>query len=226
MLKQSNARLLCSLVGILYVWALPFLADIGFANKNASPQKIYSISDYISTPPATGAMACISYLPLVLMREYQDYIVDQYYGTIFYEKKKWINFWIDLTLELFQFFYGMFLICTLHYVPNWLHYMVVTLFGIFMIIHYSMILRYIEPLILTQCLLIMGSIAYFCLIFVHGKWFWICECVGFTSMLLFSPIEWYWLQYSKKSQNKRENEAMIQSVYLANIANYQSSIGE
>ena len=61
-IKPSNTRLFVSLFGILYVWLLPLLADIGFAVKGAT-----SISGFIANPPATGAMAFISFLPLVLM---------------------------------------------------------------------------------------------------------------------------------------------------------------
>ena len=35
-IKPSNTRLFVSLFGILYVWLLPLLADIGFAVKGAT----------------------------------------------------------------------------------------------------------------------------------------------------------------------------------------------
>lgn len=61
-LKPRNTRLIFSLLGIIYVWSLPLLADIGFAQKNAT-----SISGFIANPPATGGMAFVSFSPLVLI---------------------------------------------------------------------------------------------------------------------------------------------------------------
>ena len=69
-IKPKSSRILFSLLGIIYVWSLPLLAEIGFAQRNAT-----SISGFIANPPATGAMAFISFTPLVLMWEYQYYVI-------------------------------------------------------------------------------------------------------------------------------------------------------
>lgn len=179
-IKPSNTRLFVSLFGILYVWLLPLLADIGFAVKGAT-----SISGFIANPPATGAMAFISFLPLVLMWEYQDYIISR--DKVHYKICKY-------SLSLFQFFYGVFLTCTLGYAPDWLHTTSVSLFGCFMIIHYLLILMFIEFLRITQILLAIGIISFFGLIFVDGMWFWAFECISFSCMLSFTVLEWFYLK--------------------------------
>ena len=120
----SNIRVFLSFAGILYIWCLPLLADIGFAEKNSN-----SISEFIANPPATGAMAAISFMPLVLMWEYQDIIINHY------KKNDNIKKILDYSINFFQFFYGMFLTCTYSFVPSWLHTTTVVLFGLSFIIH-------------------------------------------------------------------------------------------
>ena len=179
-IRPSNTRLFFSLFGILYVWFLPLLADIGFAEKGST-----SISAFIANPPATGAMAFISFLPLVLMWEYQDYIISR--DKVHYKICKY-------SLSLFQFFYGVFLTCTYGYAPDWLHSTSVGLFGCFMIIHYSLILMFIEFWRITQIVLATGIISFFGLIFVEGMWFWAFECISFSAMLSFTALEWFFLK--------------------------------
>ena len=95
------------------------------------------------------------------------------------------------SLSAFQFFYGSFLICTEGYVPSWLHTTTVVLFGISYIIHAGMILKYVEPCKLACANLVVGIASFISLLFVKDMWFWAMESVGFTSLLLFTPIEWY-----------------------------------
>ena len=132
-IKPSNSRLILSLIGIFYVWCLPFLAKIGFAEKDSN-----SISEFISNPPATGAMACISFIPLSLMWDYQDKVIDINYENILDKNI------LSITLKLFQLFYGLFLICTYNYVPIWLHTTSVILFCFSFILHSIIILSKIE----------------------------------------------------------------------------------
>ena len=183
----SSIRFFLSFVGILYVWCLPFLADIGFAQKNSN-----SISEFISNPPATGAMAAISFMPLVLMWEYQDIIINHY------KKNNNVKKILDYSINFFQFFYGMFLTCTYGFVPTWIHTMTVVLFGLSFIIHSILVLYYIQPSFIAQFVLLIGILAFFLLLFANDMWFWACECIGLTAMILFTPIDWY-LNYD--SQN-------------------------
>ena len=176
--KPSIFRLAASLLGIAYVWSLPLLADIGFAESGST-----SISKFIANPPATGAMASISFIPLTLMWEYQDYILSK--DLYFNYKKTWVT-----SLVLFQFFYGLFLICTDGIAPDWLHTTTVVLFGTSFICHSVVILLYIESRVISKAILCIGILSFLCLLFVKDMWFWVFECVGFSSMLIFTPMEW------------------------------------
>ncbi len=170
-------KIFLSTCGIFYVWFLPILSVIGFAEPNST-----SISEFIANPPATGAMSAISFMPLTIMWEYQDFIITKQspgYNGLYY------------SISLFQFFYGCFLICTESYAPLWLHATTVVLFGLGFIIHSVMILIYIETSKLARISLVIGILAFTSLLVVEGMWFWAMECVGFTSLLLFTPIEWY-----------------------------------
>ena len=179
--KPSVYRLAASLIGVVYVWSLPLLADIGFAESGST-----SISKFIANPPATGAMASVSFIPMTLMWEYQDYILSQ--DIYFNNKKIWVT-----TLILFQFFYGLFLTCTDGISPDWLHSTTVVLFGTSFICHSIIILLYIESRIISKVILGIGILSFLCLLFVKDMWFWVFECIGFTSMLIFTPMEWFLL---------------------------------
>ena len=68
----SRYRLYASLLIIPYIWSLPLLSDIGFAEKDAT-----SISGFIANAHATGAFAALSFNPLILMWEYQMYLLSK-----------------------------------------------------------------------------------------------------------------------------------------------------
>ena len=117
-----------------------------------------------------------------LLWEYQDFMIS---------KHKSAQHILYYTLLGFQLFYSSFLICTVTYVPEWMHTTSVVLFGTSFLTHSTMLLIYINPCRLAAMNLAIGMIAFISLLFVHGMWFWGMECVGFSSMLLFTPIEWY-----------------------------------
>ena len=177
--KPSNIRLIISLAGILYVWFLPILANIGFAVKGSS-----SISEFISNPPATGAMATISFMPLTLMWEYQDVIIEKDIN-----EKSTRNL-LTLTLSLFQLFCGIFLICTYGYVPIWLHTLSVVLFCLSFIVHSIILMNKLKTQNITKIILSIGIFSFICLGFASDMTFWMFESIGFSSMLLFTPLEW------------------------------------
>ena len=58
----SRYRLYASLLIIPYIWSLPLLSDIGFAEKDAT-----SISGFIANAHATGAFAALSFNPLIVI---------------------------------------------------------------------------------------------------------------------------------------------------------------
>ena len=175
--KVSRYRIYSSLLIIVYIWSLPLLSRIGFAEKNKT-----TISGFIANSHATGALAALSFTPLTLMWEYQRYLLRK--GE--YKKYK-CKF--SISLSLYQFFYGGFLVCTVNYVPEWLHATTVVLFSVTFVCHSFMIMYCIPPTLLGKIDLLLGIIGCSCLLFVKGIWFWFFECVGFTSMILFTPIE-------------------------------------
>jgi len=178
----SPARIILSTCGIVYVWSLPYLASIGFAEPGST-----SISAFIANPPATGGMAAVSFMPLTLMWEYQDIIVSGsdggvgQYAILYY------------TLPMVQFFYGLFLTCTVGYAPMWLHSGAVFIFGSSFLLHSAAVCRTIQPNTVTKVVLSTGIFAFISLLFVSGMWFWAMECVGLTAMWSFTPIDWVFL---------------------------------
>jgi hypothetical protein len=177
--KPSNIRLIISLAGILYVWFLPILANIGFTVKGST-----SISEFISNPPATGAMAAISFMPLTLMWEYQDVIIEKDISD-----KSTRNI-LTISLSSYQLFYGIFLICTYGYVPIWLHTLSVVLFCLSFIIHSIILMYKLKTQNVTKMILFIGIFSFICLGFASDMSFWMFESIGFSSMLLFTPLEW------------------------------------
>ena len=184
MRKVSPTRVVLSTCGIVYVWSLPYLATIGFAEPGST-----SISAFIANPRATGAMAAVSFMPLTLMWEYQDMIVAQS-GS----KKNYVILYY--TLPMVQLFYGLFLTCTIGYVPTWLHSGTVVMFGTSFLAHSAVVCRCIQPNLVTKVTLAIGMFSFLSLLVVSDMWFWAMECVGLTAMWSFTPIDWVLL--SKK----------------------------
>ena len=89
----------------------------------------------------------------------------------------------------YQLFYGGFLVCTVNFVPLWMHRTTVTLFVVSFMIHSLMTLLYTKPRLLGQLELIIGLVACMCLPFVNGLPFWALESIGFSMMMLFTPTE-------------------------------------
>ena len=169
----SRLKLVASSIAIGYVWMLPVLATLGFAEKGGT-----SISEFIANPHATGAMAVSSFIPLNLVLEYQEYQIKTH------QRGTWI------TLVMFLLSYGAFLICTVNYTPL-IHSVVVALFGVCFIIHSMYIICYINPSHRGKIVLSIGILAFASLLLVNGMWFWMMECIGFSCMVLFTPVELY-----------------------------------
>ena len=165
-----------SCLGIIYVWTLPILAELGFAEKNAT-----SISGFIANPPATGAMAALSFAPITLMWLYQHYKFNKMNMT------KIQHYLLETTLSLYQLFYSMFLICTENYVNQYIHITSVILFGLSFIVHGWSMTIYLRSNKLAIVTLSIGSGSFLTLLFVRGMWFWFFECISYTSMILFTP---------------------------------------
>ena len=176
-------------VAVFYIWMLPLLSKIGFSEDHSA-----SVSEYIANPPATGAMATVSFIPLTLVWEYQDIILEN------------INLRQDCNIVrvcstlycstvVYQLSYGTFLICTHGYVKNWVHTITVVCFSSSFILHVGLTLMYAIPSRITTAILGVGSIscaALLGLIFfdVSNLWFWFFECLALSSMYTFTPVEW------------------------------------
>ena len=154
--KTPTSRNISSLSVLLYIWLLPVLANIGFAEKDAT-----TISGFIANAHATGVLAALYFTPLCLMWEYQSYLLTDSK----YDKNKLLLYY---TLSFYQFFYGSFLVCTVTYVPEWLHTLTVVLFCIASVLHSIMIMYLVPTSIIAKLDLIIGCISAFCLIFVKG----------------------------------------------------------
>ena len=176
-IKLNLSRIISSGSIILYIWSLPYLARIGFAEKGAT-----SISEFIANAHATGALAALSFTPLTLMWEYQDIRV----VTVCTEKGKEVLYY---TLVAYQWFYGGFLVCTVNYVPMWLHTLTVVMFCITFVIHSVITMYYTNPTKYGQLELIVGILACACMPFSSGLGFWACECIGYSMIMLFTPTE-------------------------------------
>ena len=175
---QMNAsNWIFTLLSVCYVWTLPLLAAFGFSEPGST-----SISGFIANAHATGAMAVISFVPINLIIEYQEFKINNH------EKATRTTLW------MFLLSYGAFLICTVNFAPT-VHSIVVACFGVCFILHNVYVIRYIEPSAVATSLLVVGSGAFVSLLFVKNMWFWAMECVGFTCMVLFTPVELF--QYKK-----------------------------
>ena len=175
--KIGYFRPIASTTIIIYIWSLPYLSTIGFAEPDAT-----SISALIANPHATGALAALSFRPLNLMWDYQHYVIKN----VASQYGKDILGW---TMASYQCFYGGFLVCTINYVPMWLHTTTVTLFSISFMIHSIMTIIYTKPRLLGQLELMIGVVACMCLPFAKGIQFWAFECIGYSMMMLFTPTE-------------------------------------
>ena len=174
----------CAL-GVLYVWALPLLARVGFAQRGAT-----TVSAFIANPPATGAMAALSFTSLTLMWEYQDLIVK-----VRAANATWVYHSLARSLAAFQTMYGAFLVCTQGYAPAWLHAATVVAFCASFLAHAGTIAIVVQPSRLARGLLATGMFSCAMLIgFMLARaftlWFWFFECVGLSTIFLFTPFEW------------------------------------
>ena len=174
----------CAL-GAAYVWSLPLLARAGFAQRGAT-----TVSAFIANPPATGAMAALSFTSLALMWEYQDLIVKSRA-----DGRGWVYSALARTLGAFQTFYGAFLVCTYGYVPTWLHTLTVVAFCASFLAHASVVTVFVQPSRPARALLAAGMGASGALLALtaarsYTLWYWFCECIGLTAIFLFTPLEW------------------------------------
>jgi hypothetical protein len=192
--------LILCFIPVLYIWALPLLSKINFSEDGCyygiqaqnEKDKDYcqlghSISAYISNPQATGAMAFVFSFPIIIMWLYKPpeiYIAP---------------------LSIFTVFFGLFLICSVTF-NIYAHLITVFIFCFAAIFHF--ILFAISPCVKIHRIygfLIFVSIVCFVALIILGiifmkhinkqdkplkntYWVWIFECIGLSSLILFTPI--------------------------------------
>tara|TARA_Y200000002_G_C22535019_1_gene601436 strand:+ start:71 stop:868 length:798 start_codon:yes stop_codon:yes gene_type:complete len=187
--KLFKFKVTMSICAVVYVWSLPLLSKIGFTENNST-----SISAFIANPPATGAMAAVSFIPLTLVWEYQDTILENIpivpTCTI-----GWICQTLYYSTAVYQISYGTFLICTFGYVKSWIHTTTVVVFCSSFMIHILITLTYSIPSKITKSILGIASSSSIVLIImtilnIHNIFFWFFECIGISCMFIFTPIEW------------------------------------
>jgi len=179
---------------VVYVWSLPLLGHLGFAHhckhfpkcKNVGA----SVSNFISTPMATGAMAACFFFPTMHL-----WLNVQHVGHIRC---------ILPTLFVFQVCFGVFLSCPVDEVHT-LHGIATCFFCVAALTHYSMVLRYTAYDRYRWCkLLLCLAILSFAMVFVlvcisfYDKnllpercpyLFYVFEALGLSTMAVF-PIVW------------------------------------
>lgn len=194
--RIGKLRWFGTLLPVLYIWALPILADAGFAHKCRRWPRCKntgaSVSDFIANTHATGAMAAVFFFPAMHLWLNVQAIRDR-------------DTCAMPTLIIFQICFGFFLVCPVSEVPR-LHGMAVLAFCTAGVVHNVIALRYCSRHRQCQCqaLLCVALLAFaavFLLViisrldptFIPEKCpmiFYFCEAVGLSSMAVF-PMLWY-----------------------------------
>jgi hypothetical protein len=164
-------RAVYTALAVAYVWSLPLLADIGFAKP------AHSISGFIETPGATGALAVVTAAPL--------YNILQFEHTAHGTARK-------LTAAGFFVGFAGFLVFNVSAQPA-AHYTFVALFALSFCAHAALRLRDIAT-VPGAVALVVGIAAFTAMAIMIAAQtstiaFWATECVGFTALLLFTPLE-------------------------------------
>lgn len=181
--------------GVAYPWLLPALAETGFAQPGAK-----SISGFIETPAATGGMAVATAGPIWLMGK-----LEMYLNNLNSDRLSWSQLvFRRLSFYLFLIGFGGFLIFNkTDY--KMAHYAFVFIFSIFFFVH--AVFRYSDlHSTAAQIVLILGILAFVGMAImiaadVDTLWFWATECIGFSMLLLFTPIELQKLKSKSSSTN-------------------------
>ena len=193
----------------LYVWTLPLLSKIGFAEIGYKESIGYSISGYIANARATGLMASLFFYPCMLMWSPQARSCLDNRGYV-------IKCVFNITLYVFQICFGGFLTCTVTW-NEILHTTFVALFSICGIIHFTMIVKYANVSCWDGIFLKFGILAFISMAilsflghpFICDYTYWFLECLALTVMVIFTPIEIF-------TMRDRSTEIEIKPIYNIN----------
>jgi len=196
---------------VVYVWALPALSEHGFANRCEGWPKCdctgASVSNFISNPHATGAMAGCFFYPCLHMWQNALEVRGAWH--------------VKPTLVMFQACFGLFLTCPVTEVST-LHAMSVASFCVASFMHFGALLRHCSAERHRYCkVLLMVSIlsftGVFCLVLISRRdkqflpdhcpmLFYTTEAVGLTSQAIFPML---WSQERRKTDMPRQSESFL-----------------
>merc|ERR1719310_738826 len=207
-------RLIGTAAPIVYVWSLPLLSNTSFANRcDHWPHCAMtgtSVSDFISTQQATGAMGATFFYPSLYMwlNVHQE-------RNIVYKVRG-----AKESLMCFQCAFGAFLTCPLHTTPV-MHSIAVNFLCFFGLLHYGLVLRVCAARRFGRCVFFlgMGIACYVSIFFLAGlsnvmercssflerdaPWlFYVLEATGLSSMAVF-PMLWF---VEREEQDIEEKE--------------------
>lgn len=202
-------RIVGTVIPVVYLWSLPLLAKLGFANTCPGFPKCdhegVSVSRYIDNTHGTGAMAAVFFFPSLHLWLNAEQVSE---GSLVYP-----------TLFLFQLGFGMFLICPISLDPN-LHPWAVCLFCVSALVHYGVVLKHCAGSRLKYCrALLCVAIFAFAGVFIltciasayptvlpnNCPWlFYIMEATGLSTMAVF-PMLWY-----REVENNRLEDASVE----------------
>jgi hypothetical protein len=188
--------LLTAIVPIVYVLALPYLATQGFAHPRCSSKGTNcrgaadSVSGYIATPRATGAMAAAFFPAFTLAWINALYRQYSTMGIV--------------SLGVFHVAFSAFLVCTVDWVPSW-HYLTVLVFCIAACVHFVAMGQSPDSMYSpwpVRAVIFTGAAAFGSLgvqSFVsrylstelfpnHPKVFWAVEVIGLSAFVLYVPM--------------------------------------
>jgi len=203
-----------TLLGIAYPWSLYGLSLVGFA----APDK-HSISGFISTPGATGAMAVATAGPIWIILNFERRIREYRRLALGVTPVFGMR---ELSLATFLVGYAGFLISNVDKYSN-LHYIFVALFIAGFIAHACV--RFNDNRsdglsdVAAKVTLVFGTLSFIALfvlvlVDIDTLAFWAIECVGFTMMLLFTPLELIGLHSLEKANECGTMYTKMSNSYL------------
>lgn len=188
--------LLTAVIPVTYVLALPYLATVDFAHPRCRPNgtdcraTADSVSGYIATPRATGAMAATFFPAFTLAWINALYRQYSAMGIV--------------SLGVFHVAFSAFLVCTVDWVPD-VHYLTVLIFCVAACVHFVALGRSQESMYSpwpVRAVIFTGAAAFGSLgvqsftsqylsaeLFPnYPKVFWAVEVVGLSAFVLYVPM--------------------------------------
>ena len=186
-MKMTPLLWFATVLAATYPWCLPWLASVGFAST--IPEGGFaSLSAYIDTPSATGALAGVSMVPLMLVVQHSAWACRRVESAAVYMA-------LRVSQLAFAVGYASFLAMPVS-VNKFRHFASVVSFVAAFGVHAVVTLAFAAPSRGGLALLVAGvsCTAVLSVLFVLGGpaagfWFWWFECLAFACMVFFTPVE-------------------------------------